>query len=177
MVHRVFTAIALPEQIKNKLLKLQERWHTIPGKWTSRENMHITLVFLGSLSNEELQNYIEYAKNAIQSETAFTITIESVSYGPTVDNPRMIWANVAKSVRLAQLRASLAHTPQEQAFMPHSTLCRIHQWKFKALELEERPTVAQEMAESFSVKEIRVMESRITRAKIEYALITTISLL
>ena len=54
MRHRIFIAINLPEDVKKELAKYQEKWPEFPAKWMSPENIHITLEFLGYLTNENL---------------------------------------------------------------------------------------------------------------------------
>ncbi len=51
---RVFIAINLPEDIKNELISFQKKWPNLPCRWTKKENLHITLLFLGHLNEEEL---------------------------------------------------------------------------------------------------------------------------
>ena len=53
-MHRVFIAINLPGKIKKELAKIQSQWPRLPIRWTKSENLHITLIFLGNLSDEEV---------------------------------------------------------------------------------------------------------------------------
>jgi 2'-5' RNA ligase len=39
MRHRVFIAINLPENVKNKLSSYQEKWPELPIRWTKKENL------------------------------------------------------------------------------------------------------------------------------------------
>ncbi len=51
---RIFLAINLPENIKEELLSYKEKWPELPIKWTKKDNLHITLVFLGHISEQEV---------------------------------------------------------------------------------------------------------------------------
>ncbi|MBI4101693.1 MAG: RNA 2',3'-cyclic phosphodiesterase, partial [Candidatus Nealsonbacteria bacterium] len=51
MRHRIFLAINLPENVKKKLADFKSKWPDLPCRWTKAENLHITLVFLGSVSD------------------------------------------------------------------------------------------------------------------------------
>ena len=96
MMHRIFIAINLPEDVKNQLAEYQKKIEglfqpPVPVRWTKKDNLHITLEFLGNLSEEELikacQDTEEFAKN----HESFTITLDKISYGPPKKMPpRMI---------------------------------------------------------------------------------------
>ena len=49
MSNRIFIAVNLPENVKKKLAEYEENWLDLPIRWTKKENLHITLVFLGYL--------------------------------------------------------------------------------------------------------------------------------
>ena len=51
---KTFIAINLPEDIKEKLAEYQESWSELPIRWTKKENLHITLEFLGYLTEQKL---------------------------------------------------------------------------------------------------------------------------
>ena len=50
---RIFIAINLPEDIKRELAAYDQKWSDLPVRWTEKENLHITLEFLGYLTDEE----------------------------------------------------------------------------------------------------------------------------
>ena len=60
--HRIFIAINLPEEVKRQLAKYQDTWNDLPAKWVSQDNLHITLVFLGYISDVELGEVCMIAK-------------------------------------------------------------------------------------------------------------------
>ena len=91
--HRIFIAINLPEDIKKELSKYQDKWSELPAKWTAKDNLHITLEFLGDLTDEELGEVCLVVKEVSQRHCAFSISLDSVSYGPPKKiPPRMVWA-------------------------------------------------------------------------------------
>lgn len=62
MRHRVFIAINLPEDIKQKLSEYEIKWPELPCRWTKKENLHITLAFLGYTTDEELVEVCKITK-------------------------------------------------------------------------------------------------------------------
>ena len=76
MRRRIFIAINLPEEIKEKLASQQEKIEDLftpyrseasgsgPIRWTKKDNLHITLIFLGYISNEELLEICKITREA-----------------------------------------------------------------------------------------------------------------
>src|SRR5438552_2652974 len=94
--HRIFIAISLPNDIKRVLADYEKKWsrsqsdrgssmesgHDLPAKWTSPDNLHITLIFLGNLTDQELGEVCMAVKEAAKEHHTFEITLNHVGYGP-----------------------------------------------------------------------------------------------
>jgi 2'-5' RNA ligase len=100
-------------------------------KPVSRENMHITLRFIGEVPLE-LANEICKALETIRFKP-FKIRIKGVGVFPNISRPRVIWAgvdgDVEKLVSLhdeveARLR-KLGLPGEKEKFIPHVTLARV----------------------------------------------------
>ncbi len=169
MRHRVFIAINLPEDIKQQLFFYRSRWPELPARWTKKENLHITLVFLGYVRDDELMDILGTVKTAVSKNQPFSINLKKICYGP-IDKkpPRMIWAEGEKSAELAKLQRDLENSlsgkaaqfeKEARAFAPHITLARLKPWEFRRIEPEERPEISEEISLSFEVNSIELMES------------------
>lgn len=173
--HRIFIAINLPADIKKVLDRYQAKYPELPAKWMSQSNMHITLEFLGDLTDQEIGDTCRIAKEVAQKHSAFSINLNSVSYGPKNKMPpKMIWVNGEKSKELAELKNDLQNSLLEsvrfapdvqslpagrQEFTPHITLARISEWQFRSIEPEEVPEINEGLDLMFTVESIEVMES------------------
>ena len=181
MRHRIFIAINLPEDIKKKLADFQSQWPELPARWTKPENLHITLAFLGYLSDEELVKVCQITKEVAKRHEPFLINLIKVCYGPPKKMPpRMVWAEGEKSKGLADLKNNLEKSLiegrvsfelEEREFKPHITLARIRKWDFRRFEPEERPQVDEDISLSFEVNSIEVMESQLKRGGAEYSVL------
>ncbi len=80
--HRIFIAINLPGDVKKFLAGFQKKWPDLPAKWTPEENLHITLLFLGDLTDVELGQVCLDAKEVASRHRAFNITLQKIAYGP-----------------------------------------------------------------------------------------------
>jgi len=186
MRQRIFIAINLPEEIKKRLSDYCLRWPELPCRWTKKENMHITLIFLGYVNNEELLEILAITKTVAARNKSFLINLNKICYGPGNKKPiRMVWAEGKESRELARLQRDLENAiegkvlnfkKENRVFVPHITLGRIRSWEFRRMEPEERPEINEDISLSFEVNSIEVMESRLKRGGSEYTILESILL-
>ena len=56
---RCFIAIDIPKEVKDEIAKIQKLLPEFEGKLTEKENLHLTLKFLGEVSPEEIEKVKE----------------------------------------------------------------------------------------------------------------------
>lgn len=162
-MHRIFIAINLPEDVKNQLVEYQKKIERLfqtpsPIRWTKEDNLHITLKFLGNLSEEELMKVCQDTEEFAKNHKPLTITLEKIVYGPPGKMPpRMVWVTGEK---IAELNLT-----------PHITLGRIRMWEFRQIEPEERPDLAQEIGLGFEINSLEVMESALKKGGPSYTIL------
>lgn len=182
MRHRIFIAINLPEDVKKQLVNYQTKWLELPCRWTKKENLHITLAFLGYLSDEELLEVLKITKEVATRNSSFSINLNKICYGPPKKlPPRMVWVEGEKSEELGKLQkylenslstASIGGLKSEiRPYSAHITLGRIRTWEFRRMEPEERPEINEDIDLSFEVNSIEVMESKLKRGGPEYTVL------
>jgi len=180
---RVFIAVNLPDRAKKRLIKIQSGWAGLPVRLTGRENLHVTLVFLGDIDDEGLLEAIAAVREVAVGFGSFSLKLNRVCLAPPRRPPRMIWAKGGKCQKLSELKEGLRknlfnfgfrqrnETPM--MFEPHITLARMRQnhWiKEMGQEAEKDISI------SFSVESIEVMESVLSRKGPEYFVLESISL-
>lgn len=191
--HRIFIAINLPGDIKKFLSGYKKKWPKLPAKWTSAENLHITLVFLGDLTDTELGEVCMAVKEVTEKHNSLDIRLNRIGYGPDDKTlrhgsrqearlaskeaagqvPRFIWANGDKSKELSLLKKDLQDSllqkvnfiPELRMFSPHVTLARISTFAWRQIEPEERPEINENIDLNFSVDSIEVMESELKKGQ------------
>ena len=160
MGHRIFIAINLPQDIKKELSHYQSKWPELPCRWTKEDNLHITLEFLGSVSDDELLRVFQDTEVLALKHEPFSITLNKICYGPPKKMPpRMIWV-VGEKIK-------------EWDLSPHITLGRIKAWEFRKIEPEERPPVDEDINLTFEVNSVEVMESILRRGGPAYTILKT----
>lgn len=172
---RTFVAINLPSHIRGELASYQDRYPELPARWVKEENLHVTLLFLGSLGDEEVAETCRLVKEAATRTEPFSLTISKVRYEPEGKPPKFVWATVEKSEPLSELarllRTSLGPVSsrrEERAFFPHITLARVLQWQFRRQEEDERVHLEKDIELSFPVDSVDVMESKLKKGGPSY---------
>ena len=186
--HRIFIAINLPEEVKKRLARYHEKWVAVPAKWVERENLHITLLFLGDITDQDLADVCRVVGEVSKNHEGFNVGLSKVAYGPVSETPfdsaqgkppRYIWAGGGEVPELSRLKKGLEDALFEavkfkldkNAFTPHITLARIKEWEWRAIEPEERPEVGENIELTFTAESIEVMESQLTRQGPRYTVI------
>lgn len=134
---RAFVAIKVSDQVASGLLDLQamlrKRLAGVAIKWCSREQMHITLQFLGNVPADRLNELTQALGGACRGTSVLNLTVSVVGAFPNLDRPRVIWAGVSGDVvslcnlqhRVASAAAGFGDHAEERDFHPHLTLGRL----------------------------------------------------
>ncbi len=204
MSRRIFIAINLPDEVRKEIVSYQKKMKELfnftkseysfqddskePINWTRKENLHITLVFIGYVKDDDLPSIFKTTKDIVKKYKSFSIDLNNICYGPPKKNPpRMIWVTGEKSETLGKLQTELqtsllnpwVEEPSKiksKAFSPHITLGRIRKWEFKKIDPEERPQIEESFLLNFRVKSIKIVESELKKTGPEYTVLDSVSL-
>jgi RNA 2',3'-cyclic 3'-phosphodiesterase len=134
---RLFVALIPPEEAVDDLDSfLDVRRGAAPFRWALREQLHLTLAFLGDVAEYRLDELLERLERAASRRTAFDATITGGGAFPHAGRAKVLWAGVATSdvgeVELPRLatgaRAAAAKSGIEvdgARFRPHVTVARL----------------------------------------------------
>ncbi|MBU4350971.1 RNA 2',3'-cyclic phosphodiesterase [Candidatus Parcubacteria bacterium] len=187
MGNRIFIAINFPKNIREKLYRTKDEYLDLPCKWTRRDNLHLTLFFLGNLKDEEVLATCQTVEEIGKKHSPFTLELNNISFGPPKKMPpRMVWANGLPSKELTSLKNDLENSLYEKvpaemneenhAFSPHVTLARIKEWQLKQMEIEEIPIIDKDINLKILVSSIEVMASELKKEGPEYTVLASIGL-
>ncbi|MBR0599990.1 RNA 2',3'-cyclic phosphodiesterase [Sinanaerobacter chloroacetimidivorans] len=127
---RLFIAINFDEEIKNYLMNLIEEFKQSAekGNFTLRNNLHLTMVFIGEVSTDQL-GLIKSAMNRIKEEP-FSITIGGLGKFKRRGGD-IYWVDVEKNQSLGSINSLLSSELrkagfqiEDREFTPHLTLGR-----------------------------------------------------
>ena len=132
---RAFIGISLPEDVRTLLTRLigDLSRGTTGVRWVAPEALHITLKFLGEISEAQREQVETLVRRAAVGQRVFTARLEQVGAFPSLQSPRVIWAgvtdgatSVAELAREIEQGCRLLGLPaEERPFSAHVTLGRV----------------------------------------------------
>jgi 2'-5' RNA ligase len=129
---RAFLAIDLPENIRAALGRQQAAFRAAcpDARWTRPEGIHLTLKFLGEISDEQVRRVTEALGNFAPLDV-FSVNIRGFGFFPDARRPRVFWAGVQAPPGLGQLAGQvegamekLGFAREPRPYTPHLTLAR-----------------------------------------------------
>ena len=123
---RYFFGVFLPKELHETLLNMQKK---LVGKWwkaTPSDQFHITLLYLGGSSKQNLENAKKFALEIAKTTPAFTAKLRGTGFFPNEGGPR-VWFVKAENETFTTLHESLRDKLEvvpEEKFKPHVTLAR-----------------------------------------------------
>src|ERR1051326_4485959 len=91
---RIFIALDIPAEVRARLTEYMERARPLSpqARWARVEGLHVTLKFVGHVSDER----VEQIKTALASIKAapFAVRFEGVGFFPNPKAARVFWAGV-----------------------------------------------------------------------------------
>lgn len=164
---RLFVSIELPHAIRALLASLDPQVRGV--RWTSAEQMHLTIAFFGATSEEA---EIALRERLAQIEwKAFHLPLVGVGTFPRSGAPKVVWVGVGsghphlfqlhKRVQEAALAAGIE--PDLRAFHPHVTTARCRDVSLQTLRPFLRAN-AEFDAGMIHVAECHLMSSKLTPA-------------
>ena len=133
---RIFIAVDFPENIKKEIARIQEKLPEFQGKITEKENLHLTLKFLGE-TDEKALGEVKKRLSEIRLKS-FEAEISSIGYF-SEKFLRIIWLGISGCNELQkQIDNKLEGLfGKEERFMGHLTIARIKNVKGKQKFIEE----------------------------------------
>ncbi|MGC8651037.1 MAG: RNA 2',3'-cyclic phosphodiesterase [Minisyncoccia bacterium] len=131
--HRVFLAIKLPEPFIASLAQYQASLDSSLFKIEKPEQLHLTLIFLGSLQDKDIDLVQNIVSNLTKDLKPLKVKFTNITYGPNTYNPRLIWAQGEPNKFLetlkrdieADLENKINFSPENRPLLPHITLARV----------------------------------------------------
>lgn len=132
---RAFIAIEISDEIKEALGRVEAhlKYAGADVKWVRPENIHLTLKFLGEISEEKTAEVKAVLDLIAGSTVPFEVTIKDVGAFPNIEGPRVIWVDLEKGVAqvialagaIDEALAKIGFTKDNRPFSPHLTIGRV----------------------------------------------------
>lgn len=131
-----FIGLSIPKDIQEFLFSWRRRSEgSLPFKtWVGNGDYHITLLFLGSTSQQQKESLIESLMKTTGTHSGFELQLSFLQGFGKQESPRVLWLGVKESVPLKHLQATIASRCQhlgfrldERPYRPHITIAK--QWR------------------------------------------------
>ncbi|EGD52398.1 2'-5' RNA ligase [Thermoanaerobacter ethanolicus JW 200] len=130
---RAFIGIDIGEKAIEQIVRFQEtlKNYTVKGRWTYKDNFHITLKFLGEIEVEAISKIEEAAKVAVKGISPFYIRLSEVGFFKGDKEMRVLWIGTEESEFLNKLHHNIdkelykiGFAKDERKFTSHITIAR-----------------------------------------------------
>jgi len=124
---RTFIAVEVDEKLREKMAELQKQLALEGVKLVERDNLHLTLHFLGEI-NEEMKDKVIQAMDKLNYKP-IEMVCKGVGAFPSRNSIRVVWVGAEvpelKNIheQLSEELSKLGFEPEE--FSPHITLARV----------------------------------------------------
>jgi 2'-5' RNA ligase len=175
-IMRAFIAIALPDEIHRELARQQAAFRAAcpDARWTRAEGIHLTLKFLGEISEPQVKQ-VTAALAPLGNFSRFKVEVKGFGCFPDARRPRVFWAGVAAPPDLARLAtgvedamAPLGFEREQRTYNPHLTLARFNNPRPQPRLQEAIAMQAGVSLGQFEASEFFLFESRLSPGGAEY---------
>ncbi|AIF45369.1 RNA 2',3'-cyclic phosphodiesterase [Virgibacillus sp. SK37] len=127
-----FIAIPIPSNLQSLFSTWQKQLKEDVSykQWPHKEDLHITLKFLGPVADTKIQSAIDVLRQ-IEQINAFSVEVGNLGRFGNQTKPRVLWAGVEVNERLLELHntveEALSHVgfyKENRAYRPHITLAK-----------------------------------------------------
>lgn len=139
---RLFIAIELSDQIREALGQVEAhlKYAGADVKWVEKENIHLTLKFLGEVPEKKLDEAKTALDAACVGVRPFGITLKDIGAFPTMAAPRVIWVGLGEGTqesaglagRIDETFSKIDFSRETRAFAAHCTIGRVKSGKNRA---------------------------------------------
>lgn len=178
---KLFFAINLPDKIRTELDKInKDLKNKLPkAKWVAKQNIHLTVKFLGEVNDNILENMINEAKKAVKGPEGFNINLEKYDLFPPT-HPRIVYVTLESPGLIDFVKNFIVQIDQldfikseRREFLPHITMARIKD----RFEPKHFVTVEEtKYQNSFTVENLDLMSSELTPAGPIYNVVKSLPL-
>lgn len=170
---KLFFGVPLSAQIRNRLSRETAKWEDAPILPVRPEHYHVTVLFLGYVSDEDVAEASDIARDICAAHEPFDVLFTGIGPAPDPDQPKMIWLSGEENDALRDLRNDFVdafsdRTPGSRHFRPHVTLAKLKRNAFMKLSGEERGRFARPVALSEPISSVVLFESVGSGPRLQY---------
>jgi 2'-5' RNA ligase len=182
---RIFIGINIPSEIKKELKKLQNEIakKNLPLRLVDLSNLHITLNFLGLLTDREIVNVRHALELTVPNFPSFNAKLSDIRFFPSHARVNVVTVIIESNGKLEQLQKEiqkeLAKFPflklEKREFKPHITIGRVKGKGIKTIDIERIKNLKIEKKE-WQIQEIELIQSVLSKSGSKYTILKSFGL-
>lgn len=170
---RLFFGIPLSAPLRTRLSKEMSRWEELPLLPVRKEHLHVTVLFLGFVADEDVAEASDIAREICAEHEPFDLFFDGIVAAPDEEQPKMVWLSGGESDALRDLRNDFVGAFSERAsdslrFRPHVMLAKLKRNAFAKLPEKERQRIFRSVALSEPVSSVTLFESVGSGPRLQY---------
>ncbi len=183
---RTFFAIGLPEATRMALANVVKPLRVAPGRysWVATENIHLTLRFLGDVSEDTVELLDRFCQKRFSQCGPLVLSPRGLGFFPNSRRPSVFWAGLlierGNLEAVQSISEEAAHhiglAAETKAFYPHLTLARIRDSRNAAPLARAVEEFGQFSSESFEVNSVTLYRSELLPRWARYTVLKEYSL-
>jgi 2'-5' RNA ligase len=171
MFMRLFIAIELPDELKKEMVKVQAQLRNVDvdASWTRAEGMHLTLKFMGEVTEQQVPEIMSSLRKAVEGAGPLRLEVSGVGTFPNPKNGRVVWGGLVGDIeKLVHLQLAVEHAMvllgmkrEERKFTPHLTLGRIRHIRSRDRWMTALEEIKDIRLPGFDVTSVSLMKSEL----------------
>ena len=139
---RLFIAIELSQTMREEISQIQThlKYAGADVKWVEKDNIHLTLKFLGEVSEEKAGEIKQILDQIGKGTRNFEISLEAIGAFPNIEHPRVIWVGLDKgaqestalAAKVEEALLQIGFQKETRPFAAHFTIGRVRSPKNQA---------------------------------------------
>ena len=183
---RIFLSIPVPNVVKNikQMLTSTCENERAEIRWVKHNNLHLTVQFLGSVSDEKISKIIKEVENVVSSINSFVLTVSETGCFPNTSKPSVLYLGVRGNIealkalveKINNKMSQIGFKKDSESFIPHITVAKINYPQKFNPDLSIFLNSTYDEVE-FLVDKIQLLESQTLPEGVVYKTLNTISFL
>jgi RNA 2',3'-cyclic 3'-phosphodiesterase len=183
---RTFIAVDIDSATRKSISRIQDLLKSSQAdiKFIEPDNIHITLIFLGNINSDQIQELEKALKIPPLKREPFKVLPSDIGCFPNEKNPRILWLGIAEGRenlidlnRELLLRLEQFYPKEKRAYKPHITIGRLKSNKNIA-ELKKRlSNIPKQVFNPIKVDSLSFIKSKLSQDGPKYEVISELKLL
>ncbi|MCA6212745.1 RNA 2',3'-cyclic phosphodiesterase [Thermococcus bergensis] len=168
---RAFIAIDVNDKVRQKLVGAQEKIEKTKSakiKYVEPENLHLTLKFLGEITEEQAEDIKKLLEQIAKKHRKHIVRVKGIGVFPSYNYVRVIWAGLENDEEIKRMAKEIDDAlfklgfKREKDFVSHITIGRVKFVKDKVELMLALKELANEDFGEFEVNAIELKKSTLT---------------